>query len=124
MTVRVDNVEAAIAAELRLLDPAVRRDAGAVETLLAPDFTEIGQSGRVWSRDDAILALHDSPDVATEPMELTGRAVGDRLVVVSYATTGSSGPPVRRSTLWRETDHGWQAVFHQATPSNQATASN
>lgn len=41
-------VQAAIEAELRLLDPAVRATPALVLQLLDPDFTEIGASGRRW----------------------------------------------------------------------------
>ncbi|MEP6481142.1 MAG: nuclear transport factor 2 family protein [Rhodoglobus sp.] len=110
----MNQVDAAIAAELRLLDSTVRADASAVESLLAPDFTEIGKSGRVWSRDAAIRALLDDTSGPTEAVGIVGRVVADRLVLVSY-TTGSSDAVVRRTTLWRNMPSGWQAVFHQAT---------
>ena len=44
-------VQAAIEAELRLLDPAVRASPSLVLQLLDPDFTEIGASGRRWDAD-------------------------------------------------------------------------
>jgi hypothetical protein len=109
-------VEAAIAQELRLLDPAVRADRSLVDALLAPDFTEIGQHGRVWTRDAVLEAIAGSAAVASTPIALGGRLVAPSLVLVFYQTAGSTGPPVRRATLWRETPRGWQAVFHQGTP--------
>jgi hypothetical protein len=109
-------VEAAIAQELRLLDPAVRADRRSVDALLAPDFTEVGQGGKVWTRDAVLDALAQEPAVASTPIALGGRVVSAGLVLVFYETAGSSGPPVRRTTLWRETPGGWQAVFHQGTP--------
>lgn len=108
-------VEAAIAQELRLLDPAVRADRSSVDALLAPDFTEIGQHGRVWTRDAVLDALALDPAEASTPIALGGRVVADGLVLVFYET-GSARAVVRRTTLWRETPRGWQAVFHQGTP--------
>src|SRR6187402_2419411 len=95
-------VEAAIAHELRLLDPAVRSDRSQVDGLLAPDFTEVGASGRVLTRDAVLDALVQDPAVASLPKALGGRVVADGLVLVFYETAGSSGA-VRRTTLWRET---------------------
>ena len=40
------DIQAAIACELRLLDPAVRRAADQVEAMLDPEFVEFGASGR------------------------------------------------------------------------------
>lgn len=110
-----DAVAAAIVEEMRLLDPVVRADAGELERLLAPDFTEIGKGGRVWSRDEVLDALAAEPAMTSTASAFSGLVVAAGVVLVSYETLGSSGP-VRRSTLWRETSSGWQAVFHQATP--------
>src|SRR6056297_2267801 len=45
----VNDVGAAVASELELLDPAWRVDPGRVAVLLADDFVEIGRSWHVWS---------------------------------------------------------------------------
>jgi hypothetical protein len=45
-----ESVQAAIAGELRLLEPRVRASAELLEALLDPGFTEIGASGKRWSR--------------------------------------------------------------------------
>ena len=49
------------AAEARLLDPQVRRDPERLARLLAPDFREIGQSGRLWDREGIIAQLCSEP---------------------------------------------------------------
>lgn len=103
----------AIEAELTLLQPAVRSDVDAVDALLAPDFTEIGRSGRVWDRAGmlASIAGFESSTVAVDASEVSGRRVGDDLVLVTYSTPGAL-----RSSLWRRSDGRWRVVFHQATP--------
>lgn len=40
-----------VEAEQRLMDPSVRKNTMEVEVLLDPAFVEIGQSGRLWSRE-------------------------------------------------------------------------
>ena len=57
MNRRPDPVEAAIAGELRLLDPAVRSSADRIAQLLHPEFTEIGASGRLYTRPEIIAQL-------------------------------------------------------------------
>ena len=51
------EVQAAIAGELRLLEPAVRRDPRQVDALLHPDFFEFGASGHRWERREIIDLL-------------------------------------------------------------------
>ncbi|MEO6117294.1 MAG: nuclear transport factor 2 family protein [Pseudolysinimonas sp.] len=110
------ELRGAIAAEQRLLEPAVRADPAAVSELLDDDFTEIGQTGRVWTRSAIIAALAaDSGDQAV--VETSGwavREVGPQLALVEFETS-RDGIQVRRSTLWRLRDGVWRAVAHQAT---------
>ena len=110
----MSQVDEAIAAEVRLLDPAVRADAAAVDELLAADFGEIGQGGRIWSRDATIRALSEAPAVPAEATNFTGRLVAPDLVLVTYTTVGPAGS-IRRASLWRGGPNGWQVVFHQGT---------
>ena len=61
--------------ERELLRPETRADLGRTGVLLHPDFTEIGSSGRIWTRDAMMMALEDDPGGPTE-LELLG---ADRL---------------------------------------------
>ena len=49
------------ALERELLRPETRADLGRTGVLLHPDFTEIGSSGRIWTRDAMMMALEDDP---------------------------------------------------------------
>ena len=111
----MDDVTAAIAQERLLLDPAVRSDPRSVARMLASDFSEIGRSGRRWSRDEMIAALAADPGVESEASGFRGRTVADGLVLVEYQTTDARGT-AHRTSLWRRTDDGWQVAFHQGTP--------
>jgi len=110
------ELSGAIAAERRLLDPGVRADPAAVARLLDRDFTEIGQTGTVWTRSAVIEALAAEPRVrsAVAASDWSVREVGDGLALVSYETA-HGGTRVRRTTLWRLSDGGWLAVAHQGT---------
>lgn len=106
----------AIAAERRLLEPAVHADPAAVSELLDEDFTEIGQTGIVWTRAQVIDALAAEPGdrSAVESSGWTVREVGPHLAQVFYETS-HGGIQVRRTTLWRWRDGCWRAVAHQGT---------
>ena len=124
-----DEIEAKIwSLELRLMDPASRRNSEAVAALLAEDFREFGSSGRVWSKE-TILALlageaYDAP--AVEGMSAQEIAPG--VVLVTYRTVrhdadSYAAREVLRSSLWIHCDGRWQVIFHQGTKVPDARAS-
>ena len=123
----VNDVDAAVALERELLDPACRVDPDRAAELLADDFVEIGKSGRVWSRDDVVATLAAEPGmdgITIGPM--SGQQIAG-LVVVRYTTHHDGGPgTVHRTGWWRQTTHGWRCWFHQATvvpePAGEAAA--
>ena len=114
-----EDVQAAIAGELRLLDPAVRQDPAQVAALLDPDFFEFGASGRRWLRAEMIAALAAERTPAGRPAvaavsELTGTRLADGVVLVSYVSQ-HGGRRANRSSIWRRTPAGWRVCFHQGT---------
>ncbi|WP_219732012.1 DUF952 domain-containing protein [Glaciihabitans sp. INWT7] len=115
-TIAETDVAGAVAAERRLLDPAVRRDRAAVDSLLAPEFSEIGQSGRLWERTellDAIVEFESSAGLLVT--ELEARVPAPDLVLLGYVSTVGESR-VRRSSLWRHAADRWRVEFHQGTP--------
>ena len=65
--------------ERELLRPETRADMGRTGVLLHPDFTEIGSSGRIWTRDAMMMALEENPGGPTELELLGADRVGERL---------------------------------------------
>ena len=111
-------VKAVIAAERTLLDPAVRTDRAALDRWLDPDFTEIGQSGTLWTRDAVLadLTSHDQSQYGTaqlsEPRVLE---MSDGCYLLTYEVH-VDGRHSRRSSIWRQRDGRLQMVFNQGTP--------
>lgn len=103
------------AAEERLLDPAVRSDADELAQLLAPDFSEIGRSGRRWRRDDIIAALVAEPPSCGPAVieERESRPLGPDTVLLTYLLHFDSRVS-RRSSVWR-CDPRPRCIFHQGT---------
>ncbi|MFM9919707.1 DUF952 domain-containing protein [Lacisediminihabitans sp. H27-G8] len=115
-TIAETDVAGAVAAEHRLLDPAVRRDRAAVASLLSPEFTEIGQSGRLWGRTELLAAIGEFESSAGLLVtELEARVPAPGLVLLSYVSTVGDSR-ARRSSLWRNTAARWRVEFHQGTP--------
>ena len=110
--------------ELRELEPLFHAAAAMAtprhfEDLVAPDFWEIGASGRCYSRDFALCALRDRASVPDDARWQVSdeqvHALANGLVLLSY-TLRQPGRVTRRATVWRRGAGGWQAVFHQGTP--------
>ncbi|MGW1892907.1 nuclear transport factor 2 family protein [Streptomyces sp. NPDC002004] len=117
MTERTPAVEAAIQAELRLLDPGIRRSPRLVDELLHPEFTEFGASGRRWDRDAMIESLAAEADSAVGPGAMShvrGVELAPDVVHLTY-DTDVAGRRAHRSSLWRLTERGWRLYFHQGT---------
>ncbi len=111
------ETDAAIAAELALLDPRIRSDRVAVDALLHPDFVEVGASGRLWTRSELLDAIGEFPSSTGDPVratDVTAHVVAPGIVLVRYVTT--TDRRVHRSSLWLSTDDGWRVIHHQGTP--------
>lgn len=130
-TVGPVDADAALLARLRrleedLLRPAVRRSRAALEALLAPDFVEIGRSGRVYDREAIVAALAiEDAGAATAVAgveDFTVRVLAPGVALATYrslhADPGGRAPVVaRRSSIWRrDADGAWRMTFHQGTP--------
>ena len=84
-----DEVRQAITGELQLMDPRVRASRERAAQLLDPEFTEVGASGRRWTREETLaeLAGHagSSADGAHyEPSEITGVRLAPGLVHLTF----------------------------------------
>lgn len=112
------DIAVVIERELALLTTHVRGSAEQLEALLDLDFGEIGKSGRLWTRGEIIATLVADTDRAQHSINLSdmsGRTVGEGLVLLTYVTE-IEGRRARRSSLWRQSTNGWRVVHHQGTP--------
>lgn len=86
-----------------------------MELVLAPDFTEHGRSGSVWSRADIIeMAIGDEIDVVLPLPDYTIRMVAENVALATY-TSIVGGTPANRVSLWRHDGTRWLLEFHQGT---------
>lgn len=121
MDEETDQVAAAIAGELRLMDPGVRASRSAARRLLDPEIVEVGASGRRWTYAEVLAELPAMAGAAQdgpryEPSGMTGVVLAPGLVHLTYETV-IDGARARRSSLWRRSADGpWLMYYHQATP--------
>nr|WP_235617462.1 DUF4440 domain-containing protein [Streptomyces thermolilacinus] len=120
----LDPVAAALAGELRLADPAVRSSRAEAARLLDPDFTEVGRSGRRWTRDEMLAELPEMDGSAADGPAyrvsgMSGVLLAPGVVHLTYETV-MDGRRARRSSLWRAATDGtgapWRLYYHQGTP--------
>lgn len=102
------------ALERELLLPETRADLGRTGVLLHPDFIEIGSSGRLWSRDEVMMALEEDPGTPTGLELLAAERIGADAVLLTYRSHARSGT-VLRSSLWVLDGAQWRLRFHQGT---------
>lgn len=101
--------------ERELLRPDTRADLGRTGVLLHPDFTEIGSSGRIWTRDAVMMSLAEEPAGPAELELLGADRLGDQAVLLTYRSRTRSGTALR-SSLWVHDGAQWRLRFHQGTP--------
>ncbi|MGW1158543.1 nuclear transport factor 2 family protein [Streptomyces sp. NPDC002513] len=111
-------IQAAIDAELRLLDPEVRASQALVLELLDPEFTEFGASGRRWDATSILTVTSGgsvSPESPVEVTAMSGTVLSPGIVHLTYFAD-NQGRRAWRSSVWRLTETGWRMYFHQGTP--------
>lgn len=84
---REQAVQAAIAGEMRLLDPEVRASPARVLELLDPEFTEIGASGRWWDVESMLTVMSGgsvSPESPVKVSDVSGAVLAPGIVHLTY----------------------------------------
>ena len=114
----------AVLEELKRREPIFHRAEFAapravIETMVAPDFWEIGASGRRYSRDyvlDTLEAREEDPfdEDDWETSDFHCRELARDLYLLTY-TLLQGERRTRRATIWRRAAAGWLIVFHQGT---------
>jgi len=88
------------------------------EKMTAPEFWEVGASGRRYSRDYVLNILESRFETAgDDPWDVRDfhcAAIAADNFLATY-TLLQGQRVTRRATLWRRTAAGWLAVFHQGT---------
>jgi hypothetical protein len=120
---QVDAALLPVLRELQHLEPIFHcgLSLAELEAQVAPDFWEIGASGRRYSRGfvlDTVRARLQSsePEELLEASEFSVRELGPDTYLLTYRLR-QPARLTRRTTVWRRSDDGgWQILFHQGTP--------
>ena len=110
--------------EVMLHQPKVRSDRSQLNKLLHESFIEFGRSGQTYSKSDILetLPTDDSEQVIySQDYSLAEIEQGVALLTYKSAQINANGELSRytlRSSLWQNTEQGWQMRFHQGTSTN------
>ena len=110
--------------ELREREPIFHRAAFGrareeMELSVAPDYWEVGASGRRYSREYIWRMLEERlpVDAVEAGWKWHGfglRRLGEETYLLTY-TLEQGERVTRRSTIWERLDGGWRILFHQGT---------
>jgi ribonuclease HI len=110
-----------IATELHRLELALARRnedaiAGGYEAVLDEAFEEVGQSGRVWTREAMLEGLRADPNASgVELTDLTVSELAPTVYLTRYDTR-VGGRQAHRSSIWILVDDRLRLRYHQGTP--------
>src|SRR5271166_5915091 len=123
-TLITDPAVMGVLEELRRLEPIFHRpELGTTradfENMMAPDFWEVGASGRRYSRGYVleVLVRRASEGHVDDQLQATDfhcRKLGEDAYLLTY-TLFQSERKTRRATIWQRAVSGWKIVFHQGT---------
>lgn len=98
--------------EIALLSDTVRASRDAVAGLLHPEFTEIGASGRTWTRDNILQTI--APLGTVDTFDMVTTQIAPAVMLVTYERV-IGAERARRSSIWVNLDGEWLLRHHQGT---------
>ncbi len=115
------SVEALLVRLEKSLLQSHNRTSDVASQWLADDFVEFGSSGRIFTKLEAVQALHTESAVEFETSDFRVRLLSQHIALLTYVAhrDGSRSSSSLRSSLWQQKDGHWQLVFHQGTPIRQ-----
>lgn len=111
-----------IALERSLWQRDSRFDPILMQARFAPDFFEVGRSGRRYSRDEMILPADQAEDIPATLHDLAVQPLSLDLFQVIYLSElryDSGTEWAWRSSIWDRSTGAWQLRFHQGTPTQE-----
>ena len=87
--------------------------------MTAPEFWEVGASGKIYSREYVLDLLEERyANPLSEQLEANDfrcQQLAADLYLLTYTLIQDRSRKTRRTTIWRRTPAGWQIMYHQGT---------
>jgi hypothetical protein len=90
------------------------------ERSTAPDYWEVGASGRRYSREFILRELTvnfpyvDAAAAGWQTEDFGLRRLSPETYLLTY-TLDQAGRRTRRATIWQSSEDGWRILYHQGT---------
>jgi hypothetical protein len=100
--------------------PAFGTTTADFECSTAPDYWEVGASGRRYSREFILRELTvsipfaDAAAAGWQTEDFGLRRLGPDTYLLTY-TLDQAGRRTRRATIWQQSEDGWRILYHQGT---------
>jgi hypothetical protein len=105
--------------EMRHLLPEFRGSQAELDRLLSEEFTEVGSSGTIYTKQELLQASLLDSELEFHVSDFKAREFGNEVILTTYrlekVREGVSEGASLRSSIWRLGSEGWQLVFHQGT---------
>lgn len=103
--------------DLRRREPIFHRPE--FPTVMAPDYWEVGASGREYRHDFIVEHLAQNPPVDASAAgwgcsDFGLRGLGETVWLLTY-TLRQGDRLTRRATIWEKHVDGWRILYHQGT---------
>lgn len=87
--------------------------------VVAPEYWEVGASGRRYSREFILRMLDERPpvdaaEVGWKCCDFGLRRMGPEIYLLTYRLD-QAGRITRRATVWEKRGEGWRILYHQGT---------
>ena len=93
-----------------------RFDASYMQAILDPDFSEVGQSGRIYTREETLELQEIAIDITLPLLNFSAAELAEGVAHVTYTSVPerSTRGVAHRSSIWINRN-GWKLRYHQAT---------
>lgn len=99
--------------------PEFGRTRAEFEAMMAPEFREVGASGREYTREfvlDVLEQRYAAPfEDRWEASDFQCQPLGPDVYLLTYTLVQDGVRKSRRATIWRRTAEDWKIVYHQGT---------
>ena len=90
-----------------------------IENQMAPEYWEVGASGKIYTREFVIQTLLERYKNQTtdiwEAQDFQCMEISENNYLLTYTLIQNKTRITRRATIWRKTHSDWKIVYHQGT---------
>lgn len=118
--INIEVLNTLIKHEKEFQSPTPSSSKEAIEKMLDDDFFEVGASGRTLSREHGVRTLmqrleRDDALDSWESSDFKVYHISDDSYLLTYTLVQEDNRVSKRATIWRKTNNGWSALYHQGT---------